>query len=100
MRDIIVTIPKNKLAEVEAEELDVAIRQEKGEFDIEYYWEMGRVPKELPRRIYFVWNDAIRAYHEVTRMNSNAVFMSATIYLVNPPISMKAFRGFRYAKNL
>lgn len=95
-RDIIVTIPKSRLAEVLAEEADVARREKSGE-RLGYYWQMGRLPATQPRRIYFVWDGAMRAYHDVTGMDpaSNRIFMSARINEVEP-VPMTGFRGFRY----
>ena len=89
-RDIVVTIPKLRLREVEAEEQ--ANKQGLG-----YYWEMGRLPREQPRRIYFVWDDAVRAYHDVTGMDhsSGRILMRPEIHHVTP-IPMSGFRGFRY----
>jgi hypothetical protein len=97
MRDIVVTIPKSKLAEVEAEEADVERRLASGEGeDLNlYYGQMGRVPKVPIRRIYFVWNDAVRAYHEVLSVEGPRIWMKAKIHTVDP-IPMKGFRGYRY----
>jgi hypothetical protein len=47
-RDIVVTLPGSKRAEVEAEEADVARRQAAGEQGITYHWDMGRLPREVP----------------------------------------------------
>jgi hypothetical protein len=97
-RDIVVTIPKSKLAEVEAEEAEVSrqlLLGKETELTIGYFWAMAKVPKGDLRRIYFVWNDAIRAYHNVTRVDQDRIYMSATIYEIEP-IPMKGFRGYRY----
>jgi hypothetical protein len=97
IRDIIVTIPKSKLAEVEAEEADVERRLAAGEAEdlLLYYWQMGRVPKNPIRRIYFVWDNAIRAYHEVLSVEEPRIWMKAKIHPIEP-IPMKGFRGYRY----
>lgn len=95
-RSIVVTIPRGKLAEVEAEEADVARRSGGGETGITYYWQMGRVPKVQPKRIYFLWDGAVRAYHDVVGMKSDCVLMSTTIHTLPTPIPMGSFRGFRY----
>ncbi len=95
-RSIVVTIPRGKLAEVEAEEADVARRSGGGETGITYYWQMGRVPKVQPKRIYFLWDGAVRAYHDVVGMKSDCVLMSTTIHTLPTPIPMGGFRGFRY----
>jgi hypothetical protein len=98
--NIIVTIPKNKLAEVEAEEREVAERIIKGERNIYYYWTLATLPKECPSRIYFVWNGAIRAYHEViqtvTDFPKNKIYMKPEIHDLKTPIPMKGFQGWRY----
>jgi hypothetical protein len=97
-RDIVVTIPKAKQAEIEAEEADVARRLGEGETDIGYFWAMGRLPKEQPRRIYFAWEGAVRAYHEVTGMGDGKIFMRPEIHELPSPRKMESFRGFRYFK--
>jgi 2'-5' RNA ligase len=96
VRDIIVTIPRKDIKKIEAEEQDVATREANGETNINYYWEMGKVPKQQPNRIYFVWDNAIRAYHDVIGMEPNRILMSTKINEVNPPIPMSGFRGYRY----
>jgi hypothetical protein len=95
-RDIVVTIPKGKLAEVEAEEADVDRRLSSGETGITYYWAMGRLPKEQPRRIYFCWDGAVRAYHDVMGMGAGRVHMAPQVNPVDPPRPMESFRGYRY----
>ena len=97
LRDIIVTVPKSRLAEVTAEEEDVARREAAGETDICYYWQMSRLPKECPERIYFVWNGAMRAFHEVISMarDEGRIYMKTRIHDIEP-VPMKGFQGFRY----
>lgn len=123
--DIVVTIPKARLATVEAEERRVAEimrrRQTKGWPDWHFYWDM-RLPAhpEKIRRIYFAWNGAVRAYHEVfgylmpgesggfaelsggdaardaaLDANKGAILMQPEIHEIEP-IPMAPFRGFRY----
>jgi hypothetical protein len=94
-RDIVVTIPKAKQAEVEAEEAYVARQLARGDQEIHYYWEMGRIPKEQPRRVYFVWDGAIRAYHECFGVTGNRLLLRPEIHEVEPE-PMASFRGFRY----
>jgi hypothetical protein len=98
--NIIVTIPKNKLAEVEAEEKEVAIQIANGEKNIFYYWTVGTLPKQCPDRIYFVWNGSVRAYHEVTQTVTdfprNKIYMKPEIHNLKTPIPMKGFQGWRY----
>lgn len=96
-RDIVVTIPASKLAEVDAEERDVARMASEGKTDVLFYWQMGRLPKEQPRRVYFVWNEAVRAYHDVAHMDreQGCIFLYTQIHEIQP-IPMKGFRGFRY----
>lgn len=98
--DIVVTIPKARQDEIEAEEADVARREAAGELDISYYWEMTRLPKEEPARVYFVWDRAIRAYHHVTYMDREhgRIYMTTKINMIDQPIEMKGFQGFRYMK--
>lgn len=96
-RDIVVTIPKSKLAEVEAEEAEVEQKLAAGEWHPGYYWAMGRMPKQLPRRIYFCWDGAVRAYHEVKGWSAASIFMKAEIHKIEP-VPMKSFRGYRYFK--
>lgn len=100
-RDIVVTIPAGKVEEIEAEEADVAAREQAGETGIRYFWEMKRLPKEQPSKIYFVWNGAARAYHDVLEMSPNPVGKGGRIYMSTaiheiPPVSMSGFQGFRY----
>ena len=96
-RDIVVTIPKAKLKEVEQEEADVARRLAAGETNIVYYWTMGQMPKSQPNRIYFAWDGAVRAYHQVVSLDREAgrVYMDPKIHEVAPE-PIQAFRGFRY----
>lgn len=97
IRDIAVTIPRSRMQEIEQEEIDVANRQTAGETGIEYYWQMGRLPKVCPKRIYFVWDNAVRAYHDVIKMSTGEkrIYMQPQIHEIDP-VPMKAFRGFRY----
>ncbi len=98
--DIVVTIPKTRQAEIEAEEADVARREAAGEKYITYYWEMKRLPAQYPERVYFVWDGAIRAYHRVLAMSreENRIYLSTKIHTLAVPIPMKGFQGFRYMK--
>ena len=117
MKDIVVTIPASRLAAVEEEEAAVFRKIKRGEKaglgGWQFYWEMGRLPKELPRRIYFLWNGAVRAYHDCLSMvdadegrferyagrdrdcDRAAIYMHPTIHEIEP-IPMNPFRGFRY----
>lgn len=98
VRDIVVTIPASKLKDVEVEEREVAKRVERGERDINYYWSMGRLPKEQPERIYFLWDGAVRAYHNVVSMDREGgrIYMQTEIHKLDAPMPMTGFRGFRY----
>lgn len=99
---IVVTVPVSRQRAVDAEEADVAQREALGETGLGYYWEMGRLPKEQPDRIYFVERGQVSAYHDVTSMDPNPtgrggrIYMSTTIHPVDPPVPMQGFRGFRY----
>jgi N12 class adenine-specific DNA methylase len=66
-RDALAWIPRDQIAEVEQEERDVAARIAAGESEdsLRFYWRVPSIPKELPRRLYFGWDDAIRAWHDV-----------------------------------
>lgn len=101
-RSIVVTIPKGKLQEIEAEEADVALRAQQGDKNINYYWAMGRLPAEVPERIYFLWDGAIRAYHEVTGIDRAAgrLYMDTAIHELRAPVPMAGFRGFRYLRDV
>ena len=98
--NIVVTIPKSKLSEVEKEEEEVAIQIANGEKNIFYYWTVGTLPKQCPSRIYFIWNGAVRAYHEVTQTVTdfprNKIYMKPEIHNLKTPIPMKGFQGWRY----
>jgi hypothetical protein len=94
--NIVVTIPKSKLAEVEAEEKQVVQWIAEGKTNIVYYWTMAKLPKHNPTRIYFVWNNAIRAYHEVLYLANNRVYMRTEIHNLKTPIPMQGFRGWKY----
>lgn len=96
--DIVVTIPKKQLAHVEAEEADVAKREAAGEKDILYYWAMRRLPKQVPDRVYFVWDGAIRAFHDVVDVDydEGRIYLRTKINTLENPIPMKSFMGFRY----
>lgn len=95
LRDIAVTIPADRLQDVELEEAEVAARWARGERDIMYWWSLGRLPRTLPRRIYFVWDGAVRACHEVISMAGDRIYMRPEIRKIEP-IPTKGFRGFRY----
>lgn len=109
-RDIVVTIPKARIAAVEAEERHVAERIAKGGKGWSYYWTMGRLPKVTPRRVYFLWDGAVRAFHyarfcagpyedsiaESDRdVSQPAIILDPAINEIEP-IPMRPFRGFRY----
>lgn len=95
-RDIVVTIPKSRQIEVKAEEADVARRLAAGEEGIEYYWQMGRLPKVTPRRIYFCWDGAVRAWHAVTGVKDGRIYMDPEIHELEEPTEMAPFMGYRY----
>ena len=101
--DIIVTIPKTRLAQVEQEEREVADAIRRGETGVYYYWTLGTEPTKLePRdRCYFVWDGALQAYHQVVQiawdddMHRWLVWLLPEIHKVEPE-PMQSFRGFRY----
>lgn len=101
--DIVVTIPKSRQKDVEAEEKEVQERLLKGEKNIVYYWSVAFLPKLSIQRIYFVWDEAIRAYHDVTytRVEGNGecrIYMLPEIHTLPIPIPMVGFRNFKYFK--
>lgn len=103
--DIVVTIPKDRLADVEQEEQRVQRAIDRGETGWRYFWAMGRLPKKLPRRVYFVWDGAVRAYHEVMFFGDSQgvsidgrddrIWLRPEIHEI-VPIPMRGFQGFRY----
>lgn len=101
-RDIVVSIPAKKLKEIEAEEADVARRQQQGEQGLRYFWEMGRLPATQPRRIYFFWDGAVRAYHDVLELSPNPsgrggrIYMDTAIHAIDPIPMDRGFQGYRY----
>lgn len=101
---IVVTIPKSRLADVAREEQEVAAATKRGEKRF-YYWTLPWRPTHLNPgdRCYFVWDKAVRAYHDVLGVQWDAgiarwcVWMTTTIHEITP-IAMESFRGFRYWK--
>ncbi len=111
MSDIVVTIPKNRLNQVAEEERITEARRQAGE-QVYYFWSLNRRPKDLAvgDRCYFVWANAIRAYHvvvgfaedqtcEVTNIHHPGlcVMLDPEIHEVEP-IPHQGFRGYRYMK--
>jgi len=97
--NIVVTIPKERVKQVEAEETEVAKRIKTGEKDIVYWWSIPSEPVKRVERIYFVWNGAIRAWHEIIEIiheTSVRVYMKPEIHMLKEPIPMKGFRGWQY----
>ena len=110
--DVVVTIPKSRLAIVEQEEREVKEALKSGA-DAFFFWRFARCPKNLSvgNRIYFVWNGAVRAYHVVDGFDKNlvcdttgqrydgfCVTMNPAIHNLRKPIPMRGFQGFRYFK--
>lgn len=97
---IVVTIPKNRLKQVEEEEKEVAQRMAAGEENICYFWTLAILPKECPKRMYFVWDGMVRAWHDIIYMVTdsprNKVYMRPEIHSLTEPIAMRGFRGWRY----
>lgn len=105
MISIVVTIPQKSLPKVEQEEQEVAsILVDDPNSGVEYFWEMGVLPEKNPDRIYFLWDKAVRAYHNVRHVEVDGIgqfrygriWMAPQIIEVDPPIPMNPFRGFRY----
>ena len=112
MSDIVVTIPASQMKRIEEEEARVARGIARGETTWRFFWEMARLPKQKPKRIYFLWDGAIRAYHKVLYLQragespsentfgdgaarKNKVWMEPEIHEIGP-IPMRPFRDFRY----
>jgi hypothetical protein len=100
--DIMVTIPKTRLAQVEKEEREVAKMMRQG-LRVHYFWTLGTEPTKLKAsdRCYFVWDGALQAYHEVVTVAWDdevyrwLVWLKPEIHNVEPE-PMESFRGFRY----
>jgi hypothetical protein len=108
--DIVVTIPKSRLAEVRAEERDLELRRRAGEKNLVYFWKVSKKPAKLRKgdKMYFVWDEAVRAWHKVVGFGENmtcqhtgrrydgpCIMLDPKIHEIKP-IKMKGFRGFRY----
>ena len=119
--DVVVTIPKKRQAQVEAEEADVKRRLAAGEKPMKagereglaYFWALARKPVKLEvgDRVYFVWDGAIRAWHEVLRFGEDltcdftgrpyrgcCIVLAPEIHKMHPPLITPGFRGFRYTE--
>jgi len=97
-RDIVVCIPKSRIQQVEEEEKQVALTVKRGQKPPTYYWTVHRLPKQQPKRIYFCWNGAIQAYHNVVGMVNQPdarILMDHRIHSIKP-IQTDSFRGWRY----
>jgi hypothetical protein len=104
--DVIVTIPKRRLAEVAAEEEQVKKWLAEGENGVVYWWALARPPRKLEDgdRCYFVWDGAIRAWHEVLYVEEDydgraKLILDPVIHSIEP-VPMKGFRGFRYTERI
>lgn len=121
--DIIVTIPKKRLAQVEVEEADMKRRLASGEQPIKagqreglaYFWALGVKPARLVPgdRVYFVWEGAVRGWHEVIHLGEDltcdltgipyagcCIVLAPEIHDLYPIVYMKGFRGFKYTGRL
>ena len=113
--DIIVTIPRTRQAEVEAEEAEVARRLAAGEKGLANFWCTRVWPRKLEAgdRVYFLWDCAVRAWHEVTGFDEGlscdltgnsfrgcCIVMKPEIHELSPVRIMPPFRGFRYTERL
>lgn len=97
-RHILVCIPKSRQKQVEQEEADVAKMVAAGQKPPTYFWTVHRLPKELPGRVYFCWDGAVRAYHDcvgsVTEPD-HRLLLDHEIHEVEP-VPHQSFRGWRY----
>jgi len=113
--DIIVTIPRTRMATVEAEEAEIARRIEAGEDPGNFFWCTSLRPRKLDigDRVYFLWDCAVRAWHEVVgidvslvcdatrvRYTGCCIVMKPEIHDLCPVKIMPPFRGFRYTERL
>ena len=104
--DIMVTIPKNKLKDIEKEETWA-----KKQINAQCFWSISKVPKKLKSgdKVFFVENGMIKSYNifigidydcicEVTgtKWPGLNLIMKAPSVTLEKPIPMKGFRGFRY----
>jgi hypothetical protein len=109
--DIVVTIPRSRQRQVEAEERDLARRLAAGETGLAYFWALRQPPRRLKvgERVYFLWDCAVRAWHTVIGFDADlvcdysAIAYRGTCILLDPVIHpldivrhMQPFRGFRY----
>lgn len=97
-RDIIVCIPASRLAQVEDEEQEVARQVAAGHKAATYYWTVHALPKMQPCRVYFVWDGAVRAYHDCVGMISQPsprLLLDHCIHAVRTE-PVESFRGWRY----
>lgn len=97
-RDIVVCIPADRLAQVEAEEAAVAAQVAAGHKAATYYWTVHALPRMQPRRVYFVWGGAVRAWHDCVGMTDRPdprLLLDHVIHSIQArPID--SFRGWRY----
>ncbi|GAG53555.1 unnamed protein product [marine sediment metagenome] len=116
--DIVITVPKSELKNIEQEE-----KWAKGEMGdgglVECYWQIGRKPKHLrgwselkddeEDRVYFIHDGMIVNYNVFREFTWDAhcdvtgrdwpglnLLMETPSVPVTPPVPMKGFRGFRY----
>jgi 8-oxo-dGTP pyrophosphatase MutT (NUDIX family) len=97
-RDIVVCIPRSRMADVEREEAQVAATVAAGHKPPTYYWTVHRLPRVIPRRVYFCWDGAVRAYHDVVSAVTEPdprLILDHRIHNIQP-VEMGSFRGWRY----
>lgn len=107
--NIVVTIPKKMLPQIEREEKLVRKLERHGT-PCTFFWKIGRKPKKLipGDRCYFVWDGAVRAWHTVigfakdVKCDMTGILHSGICVVLGSkineiePVPMKGFRGFRY----
>ncbi len=92
---IVVTVPKSQQDHVLNEKFKF-----KGPGYI--WWSLPRFPRRPVDRIYFVWAGAIRAWRYVLGFDHEgeerkpAAMIGLAHHVVDPPVPMKGFQGFRY----
>jgi len=114
--DIIVTVPKREIINVEAEEKWAHELSDKDREFAFCFWSLKRQPKKLEPgdRVYFVHNGQIVNYNEFTRYqeddeycevtdrwwNGPMLVMKIPSIPLKHPVPMKGFQGFRYTERI
>ena len=110
--DIIVTVPKGELGNIEKEDAWIAEMHKQGKTTFSF-WSMPRKPVDIKEgdRVYFVVDGFVTCYHEFigfvydfTCEVTGRFWSGLNLKMRNPPIwlkkpfPMKGFRGFHYVR--